>query len=120
MKYFVLIIDDDDDIYFFLSTILKKKDIRSVHARSLEEGKSRIRSRQPPFIFLDNQLPDGSGIGFLPQLRILAPDAVIIAMTALLPEKSRIDAFYKGADYFLEKPFSKDQINDLIEQVLHN
>lgn len=120
MENTVLIIDDDDYIYFFLNLVLRKKGICSIHARTIEEAKVKIRLTKSAYVFIDNHLPDGSGISFLPELRILAPDAVIVAMTALLPVKSRTDAYSLGADYFLEKPFSTGQINDLMERIMQN
>lgn len=72
---------------------------------------------RPSYIFLDNQLPDGLGVDFIPQLQVMAPDAVIVVMTAYMPLKVKNEAINKGVDFFIEKPFSLDQIEGLLGQV---
>lgn len=112
----VLIIDDDNDIHYFLKRFFRKAGINSLHSTNLQDAKTKLEA-QPSYIFLDNQLPDGLGIDFIPQLQALAPAAVIVFMTAYMPSKVKNEAFNRGADLFIEKPFSLDQIQSLMGQV---
>jgi DNA-binding response OmpR family regulator len=109
----ILIIDDDCDMHALLKFFFKKKGIMTFHATTLKEAKLRIGQVKPRYILLDNQLPDGKGIDFIPFLKVKLPDSVIIATTAYLPVESKKKAMINGADFFLEKPFSCDQIKDL-------
>lgn len=113
----VLIVDDDCDIHFFLKRFFRKAGISTLHSETLHDAKAKLLAR-PSHIFLDNQLPDGLGIEFIPLLQSLAPDAVIIIMTGYLPSKVRTEALNKGVDYFIEKPFSLEQIQNILGQVL--
>lgn len=115
----VLIIDDDSDIHYFLHRFFRKAGINTLHSETLSDAKSKLVAR-PSYIFLDNQLPDGLGIDFIPQLQALAPGAVIIVMTAYMPSKIKNEALNRGVDYFIEKPFSLDQIQQLIGPVLQS
>lgn len=109
----ILIIDDDLDIHALLRFYFKKNGIETFHATTIQEAKSKISLTKPSIILLDNQLPDGTGIEIIPFLKEKAPKAMIIATTAYLPAPSRKLALEYGADFFLEKPFSCDQIKNL-------
>lgn len=113
-----LIVEDDCDIQNFLKMAFNKKGIETHHALTLKDAKFRLRTAQPDFILLDNHLPDGSGIETIPYFRTILPNTVIIAMTALKPLQSQQDAIVNGADYFLEKPFSVNQILSLINEAI--
>lgn len=113
----VLIIDDDCDIHFFLKRYFRKKGIKTLHSETLGDAKSKVLLK-PAFVFLDNQLPDGLGIDFIPQIQALASNAVIVIMTAYMPQKTKNEAIDKGVDHFLEKPFSFEQIQEVFDQVL--
>lgn len=109
----ILIIDDDCDVHALLRLYFKKNGVTTFHATTIREAKSKIAETNPSFILLDNQLPDGTGIDLIPFLKEKAPEAMIIATTAYLPAQSRKIALEYGADFFLEKPFSCDQIKSL-------
>lgn len=116
---FILVVDDDSDIHYCLRVFFRKSGIKTIHSETLNDAKNKIIT-QPLYIFLDNQLPDGRGIDFIPQIKATAPDSVIVIMTGYMPAKSKLEALDKGADYFIEKPFSFDQIKSLFNEVLQN
>lgn len=115
----VLIIDDDCDIHFFLKRYFGKMGIKTLHSETLGDAKSKVLLK-PAFVFLDNQLPDGLGIDFIPQIQAVASNAVIVIMTAYMPQKTKKEAFDKGVDHFIEKPFSFEQIQEVFGQVLQS
>jgi DNA-binding NtrC family response regulator len=115
----ILIIDDDIDIHYFLKRFFRKAGVNTLHAETLNDAKSKLLA-QPSYIFLDNQLPDGLGLDFIPQIQALSPGAVIIVMTAYMPTKIKNEASKRGVEFFIEKPFSLDQIHQLIAPVLQS
>lgn len=119
-KRMALIIDDDCDIHFFIQLVLNRKGFHALSAISINDALNKIKNNQPSFIFLDNHLPDGSGIDLIPQIRILAPDALIVVMSALFSTQIKKAALTMGADYILEKPFSTDQISEILERALQS
>ena len=65
----VLIVDDEPDICFLFSRILRGRNLQSGYASNLAEATSSIREDPPSLVFLDNSLPDGQGVDFIPYLK---------------------------------------------------
>lgn len=105
-----VIIEDDCTIVYLLKQILINKDIQSFPANSIKEGLKLIHEHHPDFIFLDNGLPDGCGFEVIPEILHQGSDTQIIAMTARDTFNAKDKALCAGASYFLEKPFTIDQV----------
>lgn len=115
----VLIIDDEKDICFLLGSLLKTKDIQSNYVNTLKDAANILESTDPEIIFLDNHLPDGLGVNFIGFIKRFHPLTKIIMITAhdTIADKQR--AFKEGVDYFIGKPFSKESINKVMENLVH-
>lgn len=113
----VLIVDDEPDICFLFDKILHKRNLKTGYAYNLAEAARVMNSTRPSLVFLDNNLPDGQGIDFIPYLKLHYPDTRVIMVTAndSLSEKNR--AFQKGADEFLSKPLSLELINRTLDKI---
>lgn len=57
----VLIIDDEVDLCLLLKTYLNRRNYEVYYSHTLKEGMSQFRQVQPDILFLDNNLPDGTG-----------------------------------------------------------
>ncbi|HEX2936053.1 MAG TPA: response regulator [Bacteroidales bacterium] len=106
----VLIIDDDVDTCFLLNRILDAKNIRAVCVNTLQQARVVFETMQPSLIFLDNNLPDGYGLNFIPLIRDKFPKAQIIMITAHSNDFNKRAALMKGAVLFMTKPFNSDEI----------
>ena len=113
----VLIVEDEPDICFLLSSILRQKSLRTSYVNCLSDAKAALRNELPSILFLDNHLPDGLGIDFIPFVRKKYPDIKIIMITAHDTPEDRKRSYENGGDYFIAKPFSRLQINEMLEQV---
>ncbi|HLN22008.1 MAG TPA: response regulator [Bacteroidales bacterium] len=109
-----LIVEDDYSIYHVLDLMLQFKNIVSYHADSLSATNSLINDISPDLIFLDHCLPDGFGIEMVPELRKAFSGSRIIIMTAQNTPANKSQALANGSDYFLEKPFT---LNDVYESI---
>lgn len=118
-KVRALIIDDDVDICFLLTLILKNKNIQSVYVNSLSEAKNSFVKLQPSLIFLDNHLPDGIGIDFIPTLKQNYPDSKILMITAHNSETNKRRAMNNGVEFFIGKPFNTEEISKMIDLALY-
>ena len=67
-------------------------------------------------IILDNQLPDGFGVDFITYVKKKYPQIKIIMISGF--STARDVALNNGADYFLEKPFSLESVNEAIDKVM--
>jgi DNA-binding NtrC family response regulator len=114
-----LIIDDDVDICFLLTLILKNKNIQSVYVNSIAEAKTAFQKYKPEIVFLDNHLPDGVGIEFIPSIKKICPDIKVLMITAHNSDSNKKKAVSNGAEYFIGKPFNMDEISQVLEIVLN-
>lgn len=106
-----MIVDDEKDLCFLLKIFLEKEHIHAHSVNSLSEMKKRLKNA-PKFIFLDNQLPDGTGVNSIPAIKGILPSVKIIVMTA--HDFNRANAFNLGADAFLAKPFSRISLHNTL------
>ena len=115
----VLIIDDEKDICFLLGSLLKTRDIQSNYVNTLKDAANILESTDPEIIFLDNHLPDGLGVNFIGFIKRFHPLTKIIMITAHDTVADEQRAFKEGVDYFIGKPFSKESINKVMENLVH-
>ena len=117
-KIKALIIDDESDICYLLSSILKHRNVQARFACSLSEADQILKhDSAPPLIFLDNHLPDGTGVGYISKLKKKYPATKIVMMTAhdTLPDREK--ARLAGVDYFIGKPFTREVIFKTIDSL---
>jgi two-component system, OmpR family, response regulator len=67
---------------------------------------------------LDNKLPDGLGIDFISYIKENYPSVKIIMISGYAPAAKDV-ALEKGADLFLEKPFTREQLYSSIKKLLN-
>jgi two-component system OmpR family response regulator len=114
----VLIVDDELDICYLLSGILKQKNFRTGFVNCLSDAETALRNDTPTLLFLDNRLPDGFGLDFIPYVKRNYPNLKIVMISAHDSSSDRKRAYEGGADLFIGKPLNRDLINEAISQVL--
>ena len=114
-----LIIDDEKDICYLLGNVLKKRDIQSKYVNSLREAANILESNEPEIIFLDNHLPDGLGLNFIGFIKRFHPKTIIIMITAHDTIVDKQKAINEGVDFFIVKPFTKETVNNIMENMSH-
>ncbi len=107
-----MIIEDEEDICILLSGFLEKNSITTSYSTTAEEGISKIIEFKPEIVFLDNNLPDGSGIELIPRIKKLIPNSIIIVISALSNMKEI--ALFNGANGFLSKPITFSQLSEFL------
>ena len=111
-----LIIDDETDICFLLVAILQNENIKNVCVNNLNDALLFLQSHDPAIIFLDNKLPDGSGVEYIRAIKKNHPNTRIIMITA--HDNFRDKAIKEGADDFITKPFSRSSILKSVESIV--
>ena len=99
----VLIIDDEVDFCFLLKSYLSKKNYKISLANTLNLGMQLLESEDPDIIFLDNNLPDGSGwdkVEFITQTHPLAQLNLVSAYKYTYPvaEADKVMVWEKPLD----------------------
>ena len=113
----VLVVDDEQDICFLFGRILKGRNLKSGYAFSLAEARSSVMEEPPSLVFLDNSLPDGPGIDFIPFLKSNCPTTRVIVVTANDTAIDKKKAFQRGADEFFAKPLSMESIKRELDRL---
>ncbi|MCG2613264.1 response regulator [Terrimonas sp. NA20] len=115
----ILIIEDEGDICLLLNIMLKKDEIDLEHVRSLAAAKEYLAEEKPHLILLDNKLPDGFGVDFINYIRSNHPDIKILMISGFHASAVKDVALFAGADGFLEKPFSREQVYSSVQALLN-
>ena len=118
-KLKVLIVDDETDVCFLLSSILEYKNLQASYVTTISEARNVLGKDNPSIIFLDNHLPDGFGMNFIEEIKKLHPHVKIIMITAHDTTTDKEDAYKKGVDRFIGKPFTRDIILKELEVLLN-
>lgn len=111
----ILIIDDEEDLCWLLSNILQSKGYHVSTANTISDGMARLREA-PDLLFLDLKLPDGDGMDTLPRIKRIAPQTLVVIISAYGSEERKGTAKDAGVCDFLDKPFTEEKILETIEQ----
>jgi two-component system phosphate regulon response regulator PhoB len=108
----VLVVDDEQDIVALVTYHLLKSGYRVTTARSGTEALAAARADRPALIVLDLMLPGMSGYDVLEQLRARddTRHIAVLMLTARRDEADRIRGLALGADDYLTKPFSPQEL----------
>jgi two-component system phosphate regulon response regulator PhoB len=108
----VLMVDDEPDITGLVAYHLARAGYRVITASSGPEALRSVRDEQPDLIVLDLMLPGMSGFDVLAELRRheATRDIGVIVLTARRDEADRIKGLTLGADDYLPKPFSPEEL----------
>jgi DNA-binding response OmpR family regulator len=113
-KKTILIIEDEPHIVMGLRDSLEFEGFEVVSANVGKQGIALARAENPDAVILDLMLPDMNGYAVCEELRRLAPFMPIIMLTARSQEMDKIRGLDAGADDYVTKPFS---VNELIARM---
>jgi two-component system KDP operon response regulator KdpE len=105
----ILVIDDEPQIRRVLRSTLSFRGYEISEASTGEEGVELARRLKPDLILLDVNLPGISGIEACREIRH-ASDAPIIMLTVRNAERDKVVALDAGADDYVTKPFSIEEL----------
>lgn len=108
-KFQVLIVEDDPPIRNLIATTLKTHDYKYLIAKNGEEALLQASTYSPDVVFLDLGLPDIDGVEIIRKIREWS-NMPIIVISARSEDEDKIDALDSGADDYLTKPFSVEEL----------
>ena len=114
----ILIVDDEKNIRLTLSQSLKPLEVKTDTAVNAEEALEKIEETDFGLILLDLRLPGMHGMEMLEKVAEKRPDIKVIIITAYGTIESAVEAMKLGAVDYIQKPFSPDEIRDLVSKVL--
>ena len=114
-----LIIDDDNMSRMLLRTILLGDEYEIVgEASNGKKGVELALELKPDIIWLDNVMPEMSGLDVLLEIRAQLPQSLILIVTGNADRETVQAALKGGADGFVVKPFNSSRVLTALEQAL--
>ncbi|MEJ7778536.1 MAG: response regulator [Daejeonella sp.] len=108
----ILIAEDDELILKTLEYRLKKDGYQVITARDGREALEKIETQQPDLVISDIMMPYASGLEIIGTLREKYQKKIpIIILTTMGQEDIVLEAFKLGADDFITKPFSPNELS---------
>lgn len=115
----MLIVDD--------SNVIRRRIERSQQIDRLEvvglasngfEAIELFRQTDPDVVTMDITMPQMDGIECVGRLVEMKPHVLILVVSALADKATAVEAMEKGANGFLNKPFTDRQLNDALEELI--
>ncbi len=106
----VLIVDDDPELRCFLRTELELEGYACGEAATGQQALMQARGERWDLLLLDWTLPDFSGVELCRRLRGTDDSTPVLMLTARDDVKERVEALDAGADDYLTKPFSIEEL----------
>ena len=106
----LLIVDDDPELRHFLRTELEIEGYSCAEAATGQQALVQLRESRWDLLLLDWTLPDFSGVEICRRLRGSDDQTPVLMLTARDDVRERVEALDAGADDYLTKPFSIEEL----------
>src|ERR1700691_2928976 len=114
----ILVVDDESEIREGLELLLNLEGYATASAETGEAGLAQLDEKPFDLVLLDVSLPDRNGIDVLREVRSRAPDLSIVLITAYGSIDMARAAFKSGAQDFITKPWSNDELLAQVAQAV--
>jgi two-component system KDP operon response regulator KdpE len=110
----ILVVDDEPPIRRLLRTGLATQDYVIAEAADARQAEALLKSEKADLVVLDLGLPDRNGLDLLKDLRSGGIDVPVVVLSSRTDEAGIVQALELGADDYVTKPFS---MNELIARI---
>ena len=114
----ILIIEDEENLRFSIRQALRRAGHEAAEAGSVHDAWEAVRSGEFDAILTDVNLGPDNGIELVKRLREDGFDGAVVVMTAYGSVQSAVAAMKVGADDYLQKPLSLEELVLLVERLL--
>ena len=114
----ILIVDDEPSMQEFLEILLQREGHQVVTCGSASEATVALECDEFDLVLSDIQMPGMSGMELLHHVQDVAPEALVILITAHGTTESAVEAMKHGAYDYLTKPCSVDEIRLVVQKAL--
>src|SRR5690606_26745615 len=116
MRPRIMVVDDERGILDTVEILLRGEDFEPVALQSGKEAIARLEEIDPDIVLTDIRMPGVTGLDVLQAVRAHDPEVPVILMTAQASLQSAMQAVNQGAFYYLQKPFSNDELVALCQR----
>jgi len=103
-------VDDERFIRMTLGEALRSWNYEAVEAGSVAEAVRVLAEEEPPIVLLDIDLPDGSGLDVLEEIKRQNPETIVIMITGNVSVPNTLAALRGGAHDFIGKPINLEEL----------
>lgn len=119
--YKILMADDSVTVHKMMEMVLKPTPYHLCGAaKNGEEAIKLYQEHQPDLVFLDITMPIMDGIGALKGIRKANPSAQVVMLSAMADKEIVDEAIKLGATTFLQKPFQREKLLEVIKDILED
>jgi two-component system OmpR family response regulator len=111
----ILIIEDEPTLKKTLLEGLKEYGYQSDEVDTLKDAEYYLDIRNYDLILMDWMLPDGNGIDLIAQIKHKSSKTIVVVLSARDDNSSEVEAFKRGADDYIRKPFDFEVLIARIE-----
>ena len=108
-KPLIMVVEDDQAVKNLITTTLETQEYKYITAANGSQAIMEAVSHQPDIMLLDLGLPDMDGVDIMKKVRTWS-NMPIIVISARSEDRDKIDALDAGADDYLTKPFSVEEL----------
>ena len=108
-KTLILVVEDDTPVHNLITTTLKTHDYKYISAKNGAGAIMEASTHNPDIVLLDLGLPDIDGVEVIEKIRSWS-NMPIIVISARSEDSDKIEALDAGADDYLTKPFSVEEL----------
>ncbi|HEX5233853.1 MAG TPA: sigma-54 dependent transcriptional regulator [Silvibacterium sp.] len=112
----VLVVDEDDAVRSACCEIATSRGCVPHAIDNLADARTLLRGNSIDILVLDLKSPAGAGLELLEEVKLLHPDVAVIVMTAFATVTSAVEAMRNGANDYLTKPFSVDDLATVLDR----
>ena len=113
----ILVIEDDKIVNRLVCEHIERMGYAVQAAYTWEEAAKYLARHEPHLVLMDVRLPDANGMDLLPQL---AGEHTVVVVTAYGSVKDAVKAMHAGAEDYLVKPISLDELEIVVKRTLDN
>lgn len=114
----ILLVEDTAALVQVYIKFLRSEQAEVVAVETLSAAREFISARAPTVVLLDINLPDGSGLDLLRDVRLHGLDTAVVVITASGAIDGAMEAMRLGADDFLIRPFPPERLSITLQHVL--
>ncbi len=111
-----LVVEDEKLTREFISSALKKLKIEVYTADTIDKAQKLLKKHPFDLLLADLHLPDGVGLQLLSEFKESHPEGISVVMTGHGSTESAVEAMRLGAFHYLQKPFSIDALEIILEK----
>ncbi len=115
----ILVIDDDPSIRNMLAIVLKKSGYQVTCTESGKTSLEKLKKESFDLIISDIKMPDINGIELLKKIKTISPEVPVIMITAFASANDAVEAMKLGAEDYVTKPFSLDELKIIIDRAIY-